>query len=270
MKIGVTFTGKETDCETGFSYFGARYYDPTLMTSFLSIDRYADKYPSLSPYHYCAWNPIRLTDPTGDTCKFASKEDEAYIKKLLDHQSGDYSKTFEEKFKTLEESTHNYYFESWEYNGSRSESGLFTPNASDNTSTIYFTKGENAETKNPSIGASEYRTLFEETYHAWDFEKNGRMQHKQSCFTEAEAWMFSVLAPGTKKYTPGDINKRQLTIMGRIQNETNPLTVAFMLKFGFAPTQNAIGYKKGLYEHLPLCTESQFKIFGGFRAIPTQ
>ena len=110
----------------------------------------------------------------------------------------------------------------------------------------------------------------EETYHAWDFEKNGRMQHKQSCFTEAEAWMFSVLAPGTKKYTPGDINKRQLTIMGRIQNETNPLTVAFMLKFGFAPTQNAIGYKKGLYEHLPLCTESQFKIFGGFRAIPTQ
>ena len=62
-----TFTGKETDCETGFSYFGARYYDPTLLTSFLSIDRYADKYPSLSPYHYCAWNPIKLTDPTGDT-----------------------------------------------------------------------------------------------------------------------------------------------------------------------------------------------------------
>ena len=63
----LTFTGKETDCETGFSYFGARYYDPTLLTSFLSIDRYADKYPSLSPYHYCAWKPIRLTDPNGDS-----------------------------------------------------------------------------------------------------------------------------------------------------------------------------------------------------------
>ena len=63
------FTGKETDCETGFSYFGARYYDPTLLTSFLSIDRYADKYPSLSPYHYCAWNPMKLTDPSGDSIK---------------------------------------------------------------------------------------------------------------------------------------------------------------------------------------------------------
>ena len=50
----VSFTGKETDCETGYSYFGARYYDPTLLTTFLSIDRYADKYPNLSPYHYCA------------------------------------------------------------------------------------------------------------------------------------------------------------------------------------------------------------------------
>ena len=66
----VSFTGKETDCETGFSYFGARYYDPTLMTSFLSIDRYTDKYPSLSPYHYCAWNPIKLTDPSGDSVVF--------------------------------------------------------------------------------------------------------------------------------------------------------------------------------------------------------
>ena len=67
MKTYLEFTGKETDCETGYSYFGARYYDPTLLTSFLSIDRYADKYPSLSPYHYCAWNPIMLVDPNGDS-----------------------------------------------------------------------------------------------------------------------------------------------------------------------------------------------------------
>ena len=29
-----TFTGKERDSETGFSYFGARYYDSDLMTDF--------------------------------------------------------------------------------------------------------------------------------------------------------------------------------------------------------------------------------------------
>ena len=60
-----SFTGKETDCETGFSYFGARYYDPTLLTSWTAVDPMADKYPSLSPYNYCAWNPMKLVDPDG-------------------------------------------------------------------------------------------------------------------------------------------------------------------------------------------------------------
>ena len=60
-----TFTGKERDSETGFSYFGARYYDSDLMTGWLSVDPLADKYPGLSPYAYCAWNPVRLVDPDG-------------------------------------------------------------------------------------------------------------------------------------------------------------------------------------------------------------
>ena len=63
-----TFTGKERDSETGFSYFGARYYDSDLMTGWLSVDPMADKYPSLSPYAYCALNPIRVVDPNGDSC----------------------------------------------------------------------------------------------------------------------------------------------------------------------------------------------------------
>ena len=62
-----TFTGKEKDEETGYGYFGARYMDHELMASFISVDRYASKYPSISPYAYCAWNPIILTDPSGDT-----------------------------------------------------------------------------------------------------------------------------------------------------------------------------------------------------------
>ena len=60
-----SFTGKETDCETGFSYFGARYYDPTLLTGWTAVDPMSDKYPSLSPYNYCAWNPMKLVDPDG-------------------------------------------------------------------------------------------------------------------------------------------------------------------------------------------------------------
>ena len=64
-KIPQPFTGKERDSETGFSYFGARYYDSDLMTGWLSVDPMADKYPSLSPYAYCAWNPVKLVDPDG-------------------------------------------------------------------------------------------------------------------------------------------------------------------------------------------------------------
>ena len=36
------------------------------MTGWLSVDPMADKYPSLSPYAYCAWNPVKLVDPDGE------------------------------------------------------------------------------------------------------------------------------------------------------------------------------------------------------------
>ncbi|MCR5192894.1 MAG: RHS repeat-associated core domain-containing protein, partial [Bacteroidales bacterium] len=61
-----TFTGKEKDSETGYGYFGARYMDHELMTMWLSVDPMADKYPSISPYAYCAWNPVKLVDPNGE------------------------------------------------------------------------------------------------------------------------------------------------------------------------------------------------------------
>jgi len=59
------FTGKERDEETGLDYFGARYYDSDL-SLWLSVDPMSDKYPSLSPYNYCAWNPLVLVDPDGN------------------------------------------------------------------------------------------------------------------------------------------------------------------------------------------------------------
>ena len=62
----VSFTGKERDSETGFSYFGTRYYDSDILTGWLSVDPMADKYPNISPYAYCAWNPVKLVDPDGE------------------------------------------------------------------------------------------------------------------------------------------------------------------------------------------------------------
>ena len=61
----LTFTGKEKDEETGYGYFGARYMDHELMAMWLSVDPLADKYPNISPYNYCMWNPVKLVDPDG-------------------------------------------------------------------------------------------------------------------------------------------------------------------------------------------------------------
>ena len=58
------FSAKEKDQETGYSYFGARYYSPELSV-WLSVDPLSDKYPSLSAYNYCALNPVMLVDPDG-------------------------------------------------------------------------------------------------------------------------------------------------------------------------------------------------------------
>ncbi len=59
-----TFSGKERDNETGYSYFGARYYNSDL-SIWLSVDPLSDKSPGWSPYNYCYNNPIRITDPDG-------------------------------------------------------------------------------------------------------------------------------------------------------------------------------------------------------------
>ncbi len=68
------FTGKERDEETGYGYFGARYMDHELMTMWLSVDPMSDKYPSMSPYSYCAWNPMKLVDPDGREIVISEKD----------------------------------------------------------------------------------------------------------------------------------------------------------------------------------------------------
>jgi len=59
-----TFSGKEKDAETGYSYFGARYYDSDLSV-WLSVDPMAHALPSWSPYVAFGDNPINNIDPDG-------------------------------------------------------------------------------------------------------------------------------------------------------------------------------------------------------------
>ena len=67
------FTAKERDEETGYDYFGARYYTSD-ESIWLSVDPMSDKYPSTSPYIYCIGNPMKFVDYNGmDTILFNNK-----------------------------------------------------------------------------------------------------------------------------------------------------------------------------------------------------
>ena len=58
------FNGKELDQETGYYYYGARYYDPSTALWF-GTDPLQHKYPMNSPYVYCNGNPVKYVDPDG-------------------------------------------------------------------------------------------------------------------------------------------------------------------------------------------------------------
>ncbi|MDD6583065.1 MAG: SpvB/TcaC N-terminal domain-containing protein [Bacteroidales bacterium] len=99
-----TFSGKERDEETDYGYFGARYYNSDL-SIWLSVDPMADKYPGLSPYTYCANNPVRLVDEDGREVEYNSFED-----KLIVFISRIFDRSFRDKFNELKKSNEVYVF----------------------------------------------------------------------------------------------------------------------------------------------------------------
>ena len=107
LSISFTFSAKERDAETGYSYFGSRYYSSDL-SFWLSVDPMSDKYPSLSPYAYCANNPIKLVDPNGEwpedrAKRFMKHHDCSHVYYEKDGSvSVQYSKPNDHKLKNVE------------------------------------------------------------------------------------------------------------------------------------------------------------------------
>ena len=59
-----TFSAKEKDKNTGYHYFGARYYDSEVSV-WLSVDPLASGFPGISAYAYCYNSPTMYVDPWG-------------------------------------------------------------------------------------------------------------------------------------------------------------------------------------------------------------
>ena len=62
VDLDYRFSAKETDRETGLSYFGARYYDPGVAV-WLGTDPVF--HAGSNAYTYCLGNPINMIDPNG-------------------------------------------------------------------------------------------------------------------------------------------------------------------------------------------------------------
>jgi RHS repeat-associated protein len=70
------FTSKERDLETGWDYFGARYYMSHL-GRWNGVDALAEQYPSTTPFGYVSNNPLSIIDPNG-MCEDEGDEDCGY------------------------------------------------------------------------------------------------------------------------------------------------------------------------------------------------
>ena len=66
------YGGKELDRENGLDLYDshARMYDPIIGRT-TTIDPLAEKYTHLSPYLWCAANPLKYVDPSGKKLRFA-------------------------------------------------------------------------------------------------------------------------------------------------------------------------------------------------------
>ena len=78
-----SFNAKELDEENGMYYYSARYYAPP---TFISRDPLFEKYPSISPYAYCANNPVKFVDPTGETWVELEKGGFVYDSRVLNQK----------------------------------------------------------------------------------------------------------------------------------------------------------------------------------------
>ena len=100
------FNAKELDEETGMYYYEARYYKPPVFTS---RDPMFEKYFWMTPYAYCANNPVKYVDPDGREwdLSFLTDEQKAVWEKAMTNAC-DNSELFKFIYNQLDKSPIKY------------------------------------------------------------------------------------------------------------------------------------------------------------------
>ena len=103
------FNAKELDEETGLYYYGARYLDPA-GARWLSVDPMWEDYSFMTPYNYCAGNPVKLIESDGNlfrnflpqTYQNIKVKSDDYLKYTIEYISDTEGRTPETDYVTAE------------------------------------------------------------------------------------------------------------------------------------------------------------------------
>ena len=87
------YGGKELQERFGVNLYDSQARFQSNTGAFLSIDPMAEKYYSISPYSYCAANPVNLVDPEGEHIH-VSEDNQALFLTILKQVFGDFSVNF--------------------------------------------------------------------------------------------------------------------------------------------------------------------------------
>lgn len=74
-----------------YDVYKPKFYLTRMQNRFLSVDRFAHKYPSMTPYHYTLNNPINFVDVNGDSVWINYTNSDGNAQQLLYTQGMEYS-----------------------------------------------------------------------------------------------------------------------------------------------------------------------------------
>jgi RHS repeat-associated protein len=178
------FNDKELDRVHGLDWYdyGARRYDPAIGL-FIQMDPLCEQYPHLSPYAYCAGNPVRYVDPDGRRIiysGFTEEEKDDWVS-YLEHlcQKSDLFKTL---FSQLTNSHETYKITLADLSNNKgSKHGFFIPNGENGGTITFSNNGERYD----------YVTL-EELFHAYQHDnRNGYANGEFNREFEAKTFVVS-------------------------------------------------------------------------------